>query len=110
MAPAIHPRIPNVTLLRKSGRTTQSLGSSPPALALSRISVASMALSPFLHSSTFSAYQIIADFPHSRVPECVFGRLLYTVNTRCGYAVLFGIAPSEPLQQVDERGHSALRQ
>src|SRR6266702_588349 len=67
MAPAIHPRIANLTLLRKSGRTTQPLGSSPPALAFSRISVASMALSPFLHSSTFSAYQIISDFLHSRV-------------------------------------------
>src|SRR6266704_6505890 len=67
MAPAIHPRIPNLTLLRKSGRTTQPLGSSPPALAFSRISVASMALSPFLHSSTFSAYQIIPDFLHSSV-------------------------------------------
>src|SRR6266566_2220656 len=67
MTPAIHPRIANLTLLRKSGRTTQPLGSSPPALAFSRISVASMALSPFLHSSTFSAYQIISDFLHSRV-------------------------------------------
>src|SRR5436190_6690409 len=67
MAPAIHPRIPNLTLLRKSGRTTQPLGSSPPALAFSRISVASMAVSPFLHSSTCSAYQIIPDFLHSSV-------------------------------------------
>src|SRR2546429_2743725 len=33
-------RSPNLTLLRKSGRTTQPLGSSPPALAFSRISVA----------------------------------------------------------------------
>src|SRR6266700_362063 len=67
MTPAIHPRIANLTLLRKSGRTTQPLGNSPPALAFSRISVASMALSPFLHNSTFSAYQIISDFLHSRV-------------------------------------------
>src|SRR5947207_15565166 len=67
MAPAIHPRIANLTLLRKSGRTTQPLGSSPPALAFSRISGASMALSPFLHSRTVSAYQIIPDFLHSSV-------------------------------------------